>query len=417
MHSVNILIVDDEPRNVVALEAALATVECHLVKVNSGLKALKCVLAQDFAVIVLDVHMPDMDGFETASLIRERERSHSTPIIFLTAYDPAGSRSPEGYRLGAVDYLYKPFDPEILRAKVAIFVELYRKTAALEQRTAELTQVTAELVRREEQVRVLNADLEELREEFLATTVHDVQQPITAIKASVQVAIRYLGRPEANLVHVTDVLRRVDAQTNRMSLLLGTLSDASRLTLGRLELRCVDTDLGSIMRQYLDRLELEAADRVLVETDAECDLTGHWDPVLLERVIANLVSNALKFSPPDEPIRARFAPSPDAVMLSVTDSGIGIAEAELPRLFSRYGRAGGALAAGVEGHGLGLFLCKGIVEAHGGRIWAESPGAGRGTSVQLVLPKLAPPSADAGRLSQLQEHTGVLASHPAELAG
>src|SRR2546426_9280122 len=289
---ISILNVDDQPRNVTALEAALASADYRLVKAPSGRDALKCLLQQDFAVIVLDIHMPAMDGFETANLIRARMRSHSTPIIFLTADDRVGERVLQGYQLGAVDYIYKPFIPDVLRAKVAIFVELFRKTVALEERTAELTRVTAALVQREQQIVALHGDLEELREEFLATTVHDVQQPITAIKGNVQLAIRQLGQPQADLNKVTAVLRRVDDQTNRMSLLLGTLSDASRLTLGRLEPRLVDADLGAIMREHLERLEPEAADRVHVETSTEGDLRGMWDPDLLDRVVANLVSNA-----------------------------------------------------------------------------------------------------------------------------
>ena len=389
---ISILIVDDQPRNVTALEAALASADYRLVKAPSGRDALKCLLQQDFAVIVLDIHMPELDGFETARMIRARERSQSTPIIFLTADDRVGERVLQGYQLGAVDYIYKPFIPDVLRAKVAIFVELFRKTVALEERTAELTRVTAALVQRERQIVALHGDLEELREEFLATTVHDVQQPITAIKGNVQLAIRQLGQPQADLNKVTAVLRRVDDQTNRMSLLLGTLSDASRLTLGRLEPRLVDADLGAIMREHLERLEPEAADRVHVETSAEGDLRGMWDPDLLDRVVANLVSNALKFSTPDQPIHACFASNPESVTLSVIDHGIGISEDELTHLFSRYGRARGAMAAGVQGHGLGLFLSKGIVEAHGGHIWAESPGAGAGTSMVMVLPKLSAPS-------------------------
>jgi signal transduction histidine kinase len=236
----------------------------------------------------------------------------------------------------------------------------------------------------------LSVHLEELREEFLATTVHDVQQPIAAMKGNMQMAIRQLGQPALDPAKVASLLQRAVAETNRLSLLLGTLSDASRLTLGRLEPRVVDADLGAITQEYLQRLEPEAADRVYVDTSAESDLTGHWDPDLLERVIANLVSNALKFSPPDQPIRVTLVPSQGTVKLSVTDHGIGVAEDELPLLFRRYGRAGGALAADVEGHGLGLFLSKGIIDAHGGRIWAESPGAGRGTSVVVLLPRLIP---------------------------
>jgi CheY-like chemotaxis protein len=151
---IGILVVDDRIRNVVALEAALEGLNGNLVRAFPGPEALECVLAQDFAVILLDVAMPGVDGFETARLIRTRDRSQATPIIFLTAYDRAGSRINEGYRLGAIDYIYKPFDREILRSKVSFFVELFRKTIALEQ-------VTADLVLREQQYAALNADLED----------------------------------------------------------------------------------------------------------------------------------------------------------------------------------------------------------------------------------------------------------------
>ncbi|HLZ32330.1 MAG TPA: sensor histidine kinase [Chloroflexota bacterium] len=241
----------------------------------------------------------------------------------------------------------------------------------------------------------LTVHLEELREEFLATTIHDVRQPITTINGNAQMGLRQLARGQPDLAAVAGSLRRVVAESNRMSLLIGTLADASRLTLGRLEPNRVDqVDLGALIGELLERLEPAAAARVQVEASTGTDLSGCWDPDLLERVIANLVSNALKYSPPDQPVQARLTGSLDAVELSVTDHGIGISEDELPRLFSRYGRAGGAVASGVEGHGLGLYLSKGIVEAHGGRIWAESAGAGLGTTVCAVLPRLASPPPD-----------------------
>ena len=198
-HPVSILVVDDKPRNVVALQAALASVECKLVTAESGLDALKCVLAQDFAVILLDVRMPGMDGFETASLIRARERSHSTPIIFLTAADVDGARAMEGYRLGAVDYIHKPLDLDILRSKVTFFVDLFQKTAALQQ-------VTSDLLRREQQLGTLNAELEDRvteRTMALETAISDLEAEAAALQES---EIRYRSlvelSPNAILVHV-----------------------------------------------------------------------------------------------------------------------------------------------------------------------------------------------------------------------
>ena len=134
--SINILLVDDRPENLLALEALLQPLGYHLIKARSGQEALRCVLQYDFAVILLDVQMPTMDGFETAELIRGRERSHTTPIIFLTAVSTSELHIARGYLAGAVDYLLKPFLPEILLAKVAIFVDLYAKNAEVQQQAA-----------------------------------------------------------------------------------------------------------------------------------------------------------------------------------------------------------------------------------------------------------------------------------------
>jgi CheY-like chemotaxis protein len=146
-HPISILVVNDQPRDLIALEAALGSVECNLVTANSGHDALQCLLAQDFAVIILDIEMPIIDGFETARLIRERDRSRSTPIIFLTAYDPDGLRVPDGYRLGAVDYIHTPIDTFVLHSKVTAFVEVFREALAKEERAAESNQIGADELR------------------------------------------------------------------------------------------------------------------------------------------------------------------------------------------------------------------------------------------------------------------------------
>lgn len=154
---VNILLVDDHPENLLALEAVLGGLGENLVKANSGQEALRCLLHQDFAVILLDVQMPDMDGFETATLIRSRARSRQTPIIFLTAFSTSEQLMFKGYSLGAVDYLHKPIDPVVLTSKVTVFVELFKKTEAVKQQAAQLKAVNAELRRSEEQFRSLSA--------------------------------------------------------------------------------------------------------------------------------------------------------------------------------------------------------------------------------------------------------------------
>ena len=154
---VNVLLVDDHPENLLSLEAILESLGQNLVRANSGVEALRCLLNQDFAVILLDVQMPGMDGFETATLIRQRERSRDIPIIFLTAFSTSNTLVFKGYSLGAVDYLLKPIEPEILKSKVAVFVELYKKTAEVKRQTAQLEVVNAELRESEERFRSLSA--------------------------------------------------------------------------------------------------------------------------------------------------------------------------------------------------------------------------------------------------------------------
>lgn len=154
---VNVLLVDDHPENLLALEAILDSLGQNLVRATSGAEALRNLLNQDFAVILLDVQMPDMDGFETAALIRQRERSRHTPIIFVTAFNTSDNMVFRGYSLGAVDYLFKPIEPEILKSKVAAFIDLFQKSAEVKRQAAQLAAMNAELKKREEMFRSLSA--------------------------------------------------------------------------------------------------------------------------------------------------------------------------------------------------------------------------------------------------------------------
>ncbi len=245
-------------------------------------------------------------------------------------------------------------------------------------------------------MKALSNRVEEVRADFLATTLHDARQPIGAARLSVEMAQRAMERPEPDLGKAGDALRRAVRALDRMNIMLGRLADASRLALGSLELRHEDTRLGVIVRRVVDDLDPEAAMRVrLVDHD---DTGGLWDPGALEQVVANLVGNALKFSPPDSPIEIDITGDPTEVLMIVRDHGRGLQPEDFEPIFQRFIRSREAENEGVAGQGLGLYLCRGIVDAHGGRIWVESEGEGLGSAFRVQLPRRPPDDgADEGQ--------------------
>jgi signal transduction histidine kinase len=242
----------------------------------------------------------------------------------------------------------------------------------------------------------LTARLEQAREEFLATTVHDVRQPITRVSGFAQLAERLLASPAPDLPRMQDAIHQIREGVDEMRRLLDTLVDASGIALGALVLHPAPTDLVALVREVVAHADPEVAKRVRLEMPADRPVTGQWDAGRIAQVLSNLLSNAAKYSPPDSPIAVTVESQADSVALSVRDEGIGIPAEDLPRVFERYARAHNAVARDIEGLGLGLYLCRGIVEAHGGRIWATSPGIGQGATIVVQLPLHAPESgADA----------------------
>jgi signal transduction histidine kinase len=412
VHPISILVVDDQPSNIVALEAALADVDCCLIKAYSGRDALRCLLVEDFAVIVLDIHMPELDGFETARMIRARERSQSTPIIFLTADDHAGERVLEGYRLGAVDYIYKPYAPDVLRAKVAVFVELFRKTAALEERTAELTKVTAALVQREQQVGALNVELQgrvsertaaleaavtlkrqaeaalSVRDEFISIAAHELRTPVTGIKVNAQLALRRLDDATPSKERTVRYLLGIVGGSDRLVLLINDLMDVTRMRSGELLLRMLPIDLCALVRAIaVGYAEIGGEHHhVTMDLPAEAMMVA-GDAGRLEQIVDNLLSNAVKYSPAGGEIGVSLRPALDGgVVLAVCDTGIGLTPDAQDRIFEPFGRAANAKQQELPGMGLGLHICQRIAEAHGGRIWADSDGEDQGMTVSVWLP-------------------------------
>ena len=250
----------------------------------------------------------------------------------------------------------------------------------------------------------LTRQVEDVREDFLANTLHEVQQPITAIKGSLQLALHDLEESEPDLKGLQRALRRAEAATNQMVVILTNLADVSRLALGEMQLHVAAADLSRIVGDALARLHPDDAPRVHLEVAKPVDTRGEWDSGGLGQVINNLLSNALKYSPRDTPISITFSGEADSVEVAVQDRGIGLAPEDFQRLFRRSGRAERVIDRRIDGLGLGLYLSRGIVEAHSGRIWAESAGPDQGTTIHVALPRRAPAARlrprrlDAGRL-------------------
>jgi signal transduction histidine kinase len=237
--------------------------------------------------------------------------------------------------------------------------------------------------------------VETVREDFLVTTVHDVRGPLTLVRAAAQLADRRLAAAPPDVASARTELARIVAAADRMEALLAELSEAARVALHRMDLQLEPVDLGELVQRTVAQFGPELRQRVRLEQAPGSALTGVWDAARLERVVSNLLSNAEKYAPGDTPITLTLAGTPTHVTLTVRDEGVGVAAEDLPRVFARYVRTRDAVERGTPGLGLGLYICRGIVEAHGGRIGMTSAGRGHGATVHVELPR-TPPIADQG---------------------
>jgi two-component system sensor histidine kinase/response regulator len=380
---VKILIVDDQTENLLSAEAVLESLGQEIVRAQSGREALRHLLTDDFAVILLDVMMPDMDGFETAELIRERERSRATPIIFVTALGKSEEYIFHGYDVGAVDYLTKPIVPEILRSKVAVFVELARKSAQLkehaellEQKNRELQDANAQLREADEEIGRLNKHLErrvvelsDLNRELDAfgyTVSHDLRAPMIRIDGFTRALEEHCGQ------HLDEQARlyihRVRSSSQRMCQLVDDLLNFSRVS--RLDLKPQFVDLSEMARSIAGELQSREPGRNVDFVIApRLAITG--DPALLRIVLINLFENAWKFTRKRETAQIEFGityqDGMDAFFLK--DDGAGFDPKYREKLFRPFERL--HPTAEFEGTGIGLATVERIVRRHGGRVWAE----------------------------------------------
>src|SRR5438128_5050672 len=438
--AVNILLVDDRLENLLALEATLGYLDTNLVKANSGREALKLLLDHDFALILMDVHMPNLDGFETAALIRQREKLQNVPIIFLTAMNKSEGQVFRGYSLGAVDYIFKPFEPEILKAKVAVFIELFKKTeeikrqaelllvknreldhtnramAALYQeierkndelevrvlrRTAELAQANealqAEILERqraeEERTKLLileqraRAEAEaanHAKDEFLATVSHERRTPLTSILGWT----RLLRLREPDPAALARGLETIERNAKSQAKLIEDILDVSRIISGKLRIEARPLTLAPIIEMAIDAVS-PAAEAKAIKIEVALDTAVgevRGDPTRLQQVVWNLLSNAVKFTPNGGEIHIQLLRSGESARLIVSDNGCGISAKFLPFVFDRFSQAERHMTRKHGGLGLGLAIVRHLVEMHGGIIQVESAGEGRGATFTIDLP-------------------------------
>jgi signal transduction histidine kinase len=379
---VNILLVDDQPANLVALEAMLQGLGQNLVKAESGREALRWLLTHEFAVILLDVKMPDLDGFETATLIRQRDKSRHTPILFLTANDDSQTHIVRGYAVGAVDYLVKPVVPEFVRSKVAVFVELAKKTELLRRQTqllAESEHAARELAEaRAELVRDLEHKNREL-ESFSYAVSHDLRAPLRRIDSFSRAVLESQGErlDEAGQRY----LERVCEASQHMSQLIDDVLYLSRVT--RAELRDQEVDLSALATMILSRLQESEPERK-VELRIRPGVVVSGDGQLLRIALENLLENAWKFSGKQPEARIEFGVTQASgePTYFVRDNGAGFDMTYVDRLFGPFQR----LHPQVEfpGSGIGLATVQRIIHRHGGRVWAEGL-VGQGATFQFTL--------------------------------
>lgn len=372
----NILLVDDKPERLLTLQAILEPLNQNLVTAASGKGALRELLKREFSVILLDVHMPGMDGFETAQMIRERPRCAHTPIVFVTGSQEWADME-RAYSLGAVDFISVPIKPLILRAKVSVFVDLFQ--------TAAQARLETEARAREEEARKrAEADCR-AKDEFLATVSHELRTPLTPILATIQ-ALEHDPDPQS-LRQALHVMRR---NLELEARLIDDLLDLTRIRTGKMHLHLEVIRLQNALRRAVEICAQKAHEKgvnLVAETEAEIDhVTG--DAARLQQVFWNVIHNAIKFTPVGGTVTVRsYNPSPEEIRVDIVDTGIGIAPTDLDLVFTRFMQLarGRAPEGGTGGLGLGLAISKSLIESHGGQIWVSSEGKGHGCCLSIVL--------------------------------
>jgi two-component system sensor histidine kinase/response regulator len=377
-----ILLVDDVPSNILVLEELLTKEGRSFLKATNGRNALKIVLEQDVDLIILDVQMPDMDGFEVAQILKSNNRTRDIPIIFATATKKEHRSMMQGFDEGAVDYLFKPLDPEITKAKVGVLLkiqlqkkELIEKNRSLENATRQIDQLNKELLTNMEQLKTVNDDLES----FSYSVSHDLRAPLRAL-------ISYSQILEEDFHDKLDdeakgLLERIKYNSNRMNTLINDLLMFSKM--GRKQLSKTEIDTTDLVKAVISEVSVTYQHKAAFKINVLQNAYG--DPSLLEQVWINLINNAVKYSAKKEKpeIEINCDRKEGELIYSVKDNGAGFDMKYADKLFGVFQRLHSARE--FEGTGVGLATVQRIIKRHGGRIWADAK-ENEGATFSFTLP-------------------------------
>ena len=384
-----LLIVDDLPENLLALEALIKREDRTVYKAQSADEALSLLLQHEFAMAILDVQMPGMNGFELAELMRSTEKTKNIPIVFVSAAGRELNYAFKGYESGAVDFLHKRLDIHAVKSKVNVFVELFRQSKAMKQQVEQLEQSRREQEALLNQLQSTQLELQQavrMRDDFMSIVAHEVRTPLNGLILETQLRKMHLARDNAaafTLDKMHAMVDRDERQIKSLIRLIEDMLDVSRIRTGKLSIRTSMFDLSALVRGLLQNFaqQIDAAE-ASVSLEAEHPVIGNWDEFRIEQVISNLLTNALRYGA-KSPISVKVYSERGEARVEVRDSGIGISEENQQRIFQQFERVSARHA--VAGLGLGLFISEQIVTAHGGTITVESR-IGEGALFRVCLP-------------------------------
>jgi signal transduction histidine kinase len=393
---VNILLVDDQPARLLSYETILSGLGQNLVMAQSGAEALQRLMADEFAVVLLDVNMPGMDGFETAALIHEHPRYEKTPIIFITGVHVSELDRLLGYKVGAVDYVAIPVVPEILRSKVAVLVELFCQRRELRLLNRSLAEANASLAlahsnlqvektRELEQLNTTLRDANRHKDEFLAMLAHELRNPLAPILNAVQL----MRNPQLAPTQLTWAREIIERQLGHLTKLVDDLLDVSRITRGKINVNRESIELATVIARAVETVEpmLSRQRHELVVNVEPEPIYIDGDLTRLTQIVGNILSNAIKYTDAGGRIELSAGSLGEQIEIRVRDNGIGIEPALLPDVFDLFTQSSQLNGRGQTGLGIGLALARRLVEMHGGTVHANSDGQGKGSEFIVRLPR------------------------------